>query len=99
MKAAVVDPDKRHKLIVVVLDEKNVAIAHFKFRSVGHFHCLVANGAAEDSDCVRGTCITFHILPDLKRDIRVDVSLGALAFPYRTHVGHRSLENKFGLLN
>ena len=93
------DPDQRNKLLVVVLDEKDIAVADIEFRRVGNFHGLVAHCAAKDPDRVRRTRIAFHILPDLKCDVGVNVPLRALALPYRMHVGHRSLKNKFGLLN
>ena len=98
-ETAVIDTNKRDELFVVVLDEENVAFPDFEFRRVSHFHCFVAHGPAEQSNCVGSANLPFYVVFDLKGHVAIDVALSAFTFPDRTHVSDRALKDQFSLAN
>src|SRR5947209_14845398 len=99
MKPTVTDSDQGNELIVVVLDEQDLPIADLEFRRVGHFQCLISDGAAEQADRVRRTGLAFDAVVDVEGNVSLNMALTALAFPDRTRIGNRALKNQFGLLN
>ena len=81
VKTAVSDSDQRHKLVVIVFDEKNLPIANFESRRAINDQCVFTDFAAEHSDGVGSSRISFDVLCDLKCNVSLNVTLGALAFP------------------
>jgi len=81
MEATVIDSHKRNELVVIVFDEKNVAVAHFEFRRVAYFHGLIADCAAKHPDRVGIAGVAFHIVVHFEGNIGLNVALTALAFP------------------
>ena len=81
MKAAVTNSDQRHELIVIVFDEKDVAISDFEFRRVSHQHCFIPNCATEHLNHVRVAGFAFDVVRNLKRDVSLNVTLRSFTFP------------------
>src|ERR1043166_1412100 len=79
--STMLNTDKRDKLIVIMLHEKNVAIANFEMRRVGDFHRFVTHGSAEHSDRVRRPGIAFNVVFNFERHVGFDVALTAFALP------------------
>src|SRR5205085_2598307 len=99
MEPPVSNSDQRHELFEIMFDEKNISVTHRKLRRVAHQHRFISDGTPEHSNRVGRTRLTFDAICDLECDIRLNVTVGALAFPNRFSVRDRALKNELSLLN
>lgn len=97
MKPAMHNTNQRNELAAVVLDEKDVFVAHFEFWRIAHSHCFAVNGATEHSDGITLTGSAFEGIFHFESYVADDVPLRAFTHPLRLNIRNTALENNLGL--
>src|ERR1700733_6167793 len=94
MESAVHDPNQRHELVAVVLDEENIVITGFEFRSIGYLLGFTVDGSSEHPDGITPTGSALDCILDIESHVSNNHALGPNAEPLRMGARDRSLKNQ-----
>src|ERR1700731_4435196 len=99
VKSSVHDPDERNDLAAIVFDKKEIFIANCEGRTVADRHCFAIDRPTKCSHRIGFPRRTFERVFHLESDVTDDVTLAALADPFRSDFRYRPPKYHLSLID